>query len=371
MDRVKNFDATGIAPGGKLYAGDLNAIQDAAAGLYELDQNLGVASIAIGEAGLILNRFGVSEARISGAFRTDGIIRGLGGLYAGAFTTATRNAIGAGLAPYGLAIINTDTNRWEWNKGTDGARNWAPFSAESSQAGILSARPAFGAVEVGTFYYATDVDVLYRSTGAAWQRIGSQPGDLHLTFNDAASTGRILAQGQAWPSTTGIYAELFAKIGAKYPTNLPDMRARVPVILGTHADHDAIGDHDNLAVNNRRMRHQHTDNLTVDVHTHSDGTLAVASHDHGGGSHTHYESTFTGSIESGTGSGNYNAVALNAQSPQTSGPLQTVIAAQAPDVTGATGNASANGISGVVGPNTGAEPVDTISYLTLQGELKL
>jgi hypothetical protein len=28
MSRYKDFDATGIAPGGRLYAGDLNGIQD-------------------------------------------------------------------------------------------------------------------------------------------------------------------------------------------------------------------------------------------------------------------------------------------------------------------------------------------------------
>ena len=128
MDRIKTYDATGIAPNGRLYAGDLNQLQDVVAALYALTQNLGANSLAVGEAGLVLSRYGAGEGRISGAFRTDGILRGLGGLYAGAFTTAQRNAIGAGLAPYGLIILNTDTNQYEWNSGTDGARAWQSLS---------------------------------------------------------------------------------------------------------------------------------------------------------------------------------------------------------------------------------------------------
>lgn len=126
MQRVKTFEATGVAPEGKLYAGDLNAIQDATAALYDLAQNLGIAQVAIGESGLLLNRFGTGEARLTGALRTDGIMRGLGGLYAGAFTTAQRDAIATGLAPKGLVILNTTTDRYEWNQGSDAARNWLP-----------------------------------------------------------------------------------------------------------------------------------------------------------------------------------------------------------------------------------------------------
>src|SRR5262245_2755243 len=108
MSRYKNFNSTGIAPDGRLYAGDLNAIQDLKADVYDLTQNIGVNAITINESGLQLTHFGALEARLSGALRTDGILRGLGGLYAGSFTTAQRNGISSGLRPYGLIILNSD-----------------------------------------------------------------------------------------------------------------------------------------------------------------------------------------------------------------------------------------------------------------------
>jgi hypothetical protein len=145
--RVKSFDATGIAPGGKLYAGDLNAIQDAAAGRYDLTQNLGALTLAIGEAGLLLQRFGAGEARISGALRTDGIVRALGGFYGGAFTTAQRNAIAAGSRPYGLVILNTDNNRYEWNQGTDAVPSWQSFSASLGANSVGATELADNAVD--------------------------------------------------------------------------------------------------------------------------------------------------------------------------------------------------------------------------------
>ena len=124
MQRLYTKNATGVAPDGRWYAGDINALQDAVAALNDLTQALGIGTVAIGESGLQLIHYGAGEARLTGALRIDGILRGLGGLLAGAFTTTQRNAIATGLAPYGTIILNTTTNQYEWNKGTDGARNW-------------------------------------------------------------------------------------------------------------------------------------------------------------------------------------------------------------------------------------------------------
>lgn len=124
MQRLYTKNATGVAPDGRWYAGDINALQDAVAALNDLTQALGIGTIAIGESGLQLIHYGAGEARLTGALRIDGILRGLGGLLAGAFTTTQRNAIATGLAPYGTIILNTTTNQYEWNKGTDAARNW-------------------------------------------------------------------------------------------------------------------------------------------------------------------------------------------------------------------------------------------------------
>jgi hypothetical protein len=175
MNRVKSFDATGVAPNGRLYAGDLNAIEDAAAAQMDLAQILGVGTIATGESGLQVVRYGAGDLRITGAMRTDGIFRGLGGLFAGQFTTTQRNAIGVGLAPYGLIIFNTTTNQYEWNSGTDVARVWqslgaseATVIADASRYGTFAARPAANTVAAGTIYWASDTGAAFRSDGANW-----------------------------------------------------------------------------------------------------------------------------------------------------------------------------------------------------------
>lgn len=147
MSRYKTFDSTGLATAGRIYAGDLNAIQDLFADLYNLAQSLGVSSVALGEAGLQLLRYGAGEARLSGHMRVDGILRGLGGLYAGQFTTTARDAIAVGSRPYGLVIVNTTTNRIEWNQGTDATPNWQPVSPPIANGSITLALLAADSVD--------------------------------------------------------------------------------------------------------------------------------------------------------------------------------------------------------------------------------
>lgn len=138
MNRYKTFDSTGIATGGRLYAADLNAIQDAAAGLTDFTQTISLGSALIGESGLALSRFGSGEAQITGLFRSTGLFRGMAGIVPGTFTTTQRNAIGAGLAPTGIIIYNSTTAQFEWNAGTDGARNWKALSYDPSSDLILT-----------------------------------------------------------------------------------------------------------------------------------------------------------------------------------------------------------------------------------------
>ena len=127
MTRVKTFDSTGLATSGRLYAGDLNAIQDQYADLVNYAQSHGVGLLAVGDGSLQLLKFGTGEMRLTGHVRTDGILRALGGMFAGAFTTTQRDAIPAGSRPYGLVIINSTTNRPEWNSGSDAVPAWQPI----------------------------------------------------------------------------------------------------------------------------------------------------------------------------------------------------------------------------------------------------
>jgi hypothetical protein len=183
MNRVKNFNATGVAPNGRLYAGDLNAIQDAAMAQTDLSQTVALAAVQIGETGLQLLRYGSLEARITGALRTDGILRGLGGVFAGTYTTVQRNAIPLGSRPYGLVIWNTDNNRLENNIGTDAVPNWQPVGVQLGfgaglalgqaqiasflTSGIYTARPGAGTLPAGSIFYATDTLGVWKTDGAA------------------------------------------------------------------------------------------------------------------------------------------------------------------------------------------------------------
>jgi hypothetical protein len=198
--RVKTFLATGVAPDGRLYAGDLNAIQDDYADLVNFAQTIDLAAIRIGETGLQLVRFGALDARITGALRADKIIRGLGGLYAGAFTTAQRDALAVVDRPYGLVILNTTTNQLEINIGTDVTPNWVPTGGFARSTTALTAsldalfdaiiRPvnltiaqrdalAAGRRPKGAVIYNTDTGGVEVNTGTdaapVWRRVGIPP----------------------------------------------------------------------------------------------------------------------------------------------------------------------------------------------------
>lgn len=200
MNRLYTKDATGIAPNGRWFAGDINALQDAVAAQTDFTQTISLGTLAIGDSTIQLVKYGAKETRISAALRTDGVIRGLGGLFAGTFTTTARDAIPSGATPqqkpYGIIILNTTTNQFEWNAGTDAAPSWQPVG----QSGV--------------------------PTGAILDHGGA-----------TAPTGFLLCDGTAVSRTT--YAALYAALGgAASPWgqgngtttfNVPDMRGRVTV----------------------------------------------------------------------------------------------------------------------------------------------
>lgn len=214
MIRIKTFDATGVAPNGKLFAADLNNIQDAAAGLTDLTQHLQVADLAIGESTLLLSRFGVGQAQLAGNLRISQ------GMLPGALTTTQRDAIAAGKRPTGLFIFNTTTNQLEINVGSDAVPNW-------------------------------------QSAGAATS------GDIKLSAVSGTPSGWLPCDGGAISRAT--FAALFGAIGVTYGVgdgsttfNVPDFVGRVPIGLGTHVDVNALAKSDGLAAAVRRPKHKHS-----------------------------------------------------------------------------------------------------------------
>ena len=232
MIRVKSFEATGIAPNGRLFAGDLNSIQDAAAGKSDFSQTIDTGAIRLGDTSLQLLKYGIGEMRFTSALRTDGIVRGLGGFVAGAFTTTQRDAIPAGFAPYGILILNTTTNQYEWNNGSDGARTWVGLITAVPQGEIT------GAVKMW----------LTGTAPAGYLLLDGTPR-LRASFTALNS----LLQAASYPFGSGDGVTTF---------DLPDMRGRVPVGLGTNGDHDSLGENEGAALADRRAKHKHTVGVT-------------------------------------------------------------------------------------------------------------
>jgi hypothetical protein len=194
--RYKTFVATGIAPDGRLYAGDLNGIQDLYVTLSDFTQTLDVGVLRVGDTSLQLLKYGTGEFRMSGDLRIDGILRALGGMLAGAFTTAQRDAIPAGRRPFSLIIFNTTANQYQWNAGTDASPNWQalgtgvgggipahasthlpggsdPLNLSSlNLSGTRAAKPAASSAP-GAFYFETDWTTIWFSNGTTWLRAAS------------------------------------------------------------------------------------------------------------------------------------------------------------------------------------------------------
>jgi microcystin-dependent protein len=224
-----------------LFAGDLNLLQDLVAALSDFTQTHDVAVLRIGDTSLQLLKYGTGEMRISGALRTDGILRGLGGLYAGQFTTTQRNAIPSGSRPFGLMIFNTTTAQFEFNAGSDGSPSWQAVAPASGEA-------------VGT---------------------------IKLWPTATPPTSFILCDGASL-LRSGTYAGLFAVVGTTYGSadgthfNVPDFRDRVPVGVGpTNATSLGI----NIGSAEVTLTTSNMPN-----HTHAAGSLVTAnagSHKHG------------------------------------------------------------------------------------------
>ena len=320
MIRVKSFDATGVAPNGRLFAGDLNAIQDAAAGLSDFAQTVDVSALRVGDSGIQLIKHGPAEARLTAGFRTDGIARGLGGLFAGTFTTAQRDAIPLGSRPFGLLILNTNTAQLEINLGSDATPTWRPVGG--------------GAWTTGDYKMSTQNSDHADPAGGNWR----------------------LCNGTALP---GGDTALISAIGA----NRPDAQGRTLVMKGTHADISGLLASDGLAVGTRRPRHRHTfGNPVVNNHAHGGGN-----HYHGGGTgwmnhnnpHSHVVWRQTHHLSPGEtpySLGGYESFdwptnAVDVNHTHNIG-AEAVIAGEAPGTN-----------SGTVGPQTGAEPVDAPAYL--------
>ena len=108
----------------------------------------------------------------------------------------------------------------------DYGTGWVVANGAGTIIDTLNNQPAANTVPSGTRFFATDQVAEYVSDGTAWTRVSSPAGLIVMTLAAAADPGYILLQGQAWPSTSGIYADLYGELGG---TTLPDFRGLGPM----------------------------------------------------------------------------------------------------------------------------------------------
>lgn len=182
--------------------------------------------------------------------------------------------------------------------------------------------------------------------------IGNPPGTLHQFAGGSAPDGFLMCDGSAVSRST--YSVLWTTIGTAYGAgdgsttfNLPDLRGRIPVGVGSHTDVDALGKNDGSTLADRRPKHKHTVvNPTVN------------SHSHGGGNHRHemYGANTGGSDPqnyplnpANNPQGYYNMFTVNSGS---------IITPEAPGTSG-----------GTVGPQANV-PTDGAAYVTVNYIIK-
>jgi len=109
----------------------------------------------------------------------------------------------------------------------------------------------------------------------------------------ASRPGAVPCDGALYNSLTDTsFAALFSAIGTTYGGTgassfaVPDVRGRLLVCRGTHADVDVAGDSDGLAVASRTPRHGHSSALTFSGTAVNTGTVSA--------DHAHYVSGNTG-----------------------------------------------------------------------------
>lgn len=124
----------------------------------------------------------------------------------------------------------------------------------------------------------TPFSAVLTAAGGAAGLVGVNVGTIAMWGGGADPPGWLICDGRAVDRT--IYAALFAAIGTSYGPgdgsttfNIPDLRGRVAVGLGTNALVNTLGNSDGVAVANRRPKHRHTPH----VHTVGAGSAGALS----------------------------------------------------------------------------------------------
>jgi microcystin-dependent protein len=227
-----------------------------------------VGTLRIGDGSIQLLKYGTGETRLSAGMRADGIVRGLGGLYAGQFTSTQRDAIPSGSRPYGLVIFNTTTNRLEINLGTDATPSWSTnisgaVVSVQDEGNTLPSRQILNFVGQGVT--VTDNSAQNRLEinipgTQAYAAMDLPAGMVSPYAGSSDPSGWFICDGRALNRTS--YPLLFNVIGFTYGGSgttfyIPDLRGRVPVGLCTNPYHQALGQNEGNLQHERSSSHFH------------------------------------------------------------------------------------------------------------------
>ena len=167
-----------------------------------------------------------------------------------------------GVKNFQIGAILTAADLNTYNRGVFVFASAAARTSAFSSAGITLAE--------GWFSYLVDTNSTEYYDGAAWVAVATAApaGRIEAYAGATAPTGYLLCNGDPVSRTT--YAALFAVTSTTYGVgdgsttfNVPDLRGRVPVGVGTNASVNARALSDGLVPANRRPQHQHT------THTHT------------------------------------------------------------------------------------------------------
>ena len=99
------------------------------------------------------------------------------------------------------------------------------------------------------------------------------PGAGLIWFSNTPPSGWAILDGSTITNAQTLNPTLWANVDPTWKSGsniiLPDMRGRVPVGKGAHADVDAFTDNDGVAVASRTIKHRHT--VTDPQHAHAYG----------------------------------------------------------------------------------------------------
>jgi microcystin-dependent protein len=169
-----------------------------------------------------------------------------------------------GVKNFQIGAILTAADLNTYNRGVFVFADAAARTSAFSSAGITLAE--------GWFSYLTGTNSTEYYDGAAWVAVvtAAPAGRIEAYAGATAPTGYLLCDGTAVSRTT--YAGLFAVTSTTYGVgdgsttfNVPDLRGRVPVGVGTNAAVNARALSDGVAVANRRPQHRHTPHTHTNV----------------------------------------------------------------------------------------------------------